>query len=370
MEDPLGCEAGRIKRRFKSFLAEESGLDSGDAAAIKDAFQIFVRRERLILRSTETRVLLDELIREIIGYGALTPYFLDPDITEIMVNGNGDVYLEKRGQLSSTGETGINPTETRELAERMLGPLGLRIDESSPYADGRLKDGSRINVVIPPLSVDGPVLTVRRFPDRAITADDLQRTKGWRPAEMQFLRDAVRSRRTILISGGTGSGKTTLLNIMASFISDGERLITVEDTAELRIPKRHVVRLQSRPENMEGRGEVTIRDLVRNALRMRPDRIIVGEARGSEALDMLQAMNTGHEGSLATVHANSCEDALRRLEVMVMMAGERLPLPSVRELVVSAIDLVVQTARMPGGARRITGIYDVKAGEYVSLFDA
>lgn len=361
----MGREAGRVKRRFKSFLAEETDIDSGDAAAIKKAFEAFIRRERLILRSSETETLLGDLIREIVGYGTLTPYFCDQDVTEIMVNGNGDIYLEKHGALESAGEHVIRPGEIRELAERMLGPLGLRIDESCPCADGRLKDGSRINVIIPPLSVDGPVLTVRRFPDRALTAEDLLKTKSWDPTEMGFLRDAVRSRKTILISGGTGSGKTTLLNVLSSFISDSERLITVEDTAELRIPKRHVVRLQSRPDNLEGRGGVTIRDLVRNALRMRPDRIIVGETRGSEALDMLQAMNTGHEGSLSTIHANSCEDALRRLEIMVMMAGERLPLSSVRQLVNGAIDLVAQTTRAPGGTRKVTGIFDVKLREYV-----
>jgi pilus assembly protein CpaF len=365
----LGREAGRVKRRFKSFLAEETDIDSGDAAAIKTAFEVFIRRERLILRSSETESLLGELIREIVGYGTLTPYFCDPEVTEIMVNGNGDIYLEKHGALESAGENAISPGETRELAERMLGPLGLRIDESSPYANGRLKDGSRINVVIPPLSVDGPILTVRRFPDRALTADDLCRNDSWKKDEMRYLRTAVRARKTILISGGTGSGKTTLLNVLAGFAGDAERLVTVEDTAELRIPKRHVIRLQSRPENVEGRGEVTIRDLVRNALRMRRDRLIVGEARGPEALDMLQAMNTGHDGSFATVHANSCQDALRRLEVMAKMAGERLPLPSVQQLVNSAIDIVVQTARV-SGARKVAAIYDVKAGLYVTPGDA
>lgn len=366
----MGRDSGRVKRRFKSYLAEEAKIDAGDAGAIKDAFEVFVRRERLILRARETEVLLAELVSEIAGYGVLTPYFLDSEVTEIMVNGNGDIYLEKRGSLEQAAAGAISPNETRELADRIFGPLGLRIDESCPYADGRLGDGSRVNAVIPPLAVDGPVLTVRRFPDRALTADDLSRSKSWRPVEMEYLRAAVQSRKTILISGGTGSGKTTLLNVLASFISDSERLVTVEDTAELRIPKRHVVRLQSRPGNLEGKGEVTIRDLVRNALRMRPDRIIVGEARGSEALDMLQAMNTGHEGSLATVHANSCEDALRRLEIMAMMAGERLPQQSVEQLIKSAVDLVVQTSRAPGGARTVAGIYDAKKGEYVLPVDA
>lgn len=365
----MGREQGRLKRRFKTFLAGGAGAAAGDASSIREAFAVFARRERLILKESETEEIVEELVKEIIGYGTLTPYFLDPDVTEIMVNGNGDVYLEKRGQLSCRADGAISAIETRELADRMLGPLGLRIDESSPYADGRLRDGSRINAIIPPLSVDGPALTVRRFPDRALTADDLRRNDTWKQTEMEYLRKAVVARKTILISGGTGSGKTTLLNVLAGFAGESERLVTVEDTAELRIPKRHVVRLQSRPQNMEGRGEVTIRDLVRNALRMRPDRLIVGEARGPEALDMLQAMNTGHDGSFATVHANSCEDALRRLEVMAMMAGERLPLSSVQQLVNSAIDIVVQTARVSGG-RKVAGIYDVKAGTYVKPGDA
>jgi pilus assembly protein CpaF len=355
----------QVKRQFKQDAAAGQtplGTSRDDLAR---AFDAFVRRRRLILKAADTQACVGQLFAEIAGYGPLEELFADETVTEVMINGHEHIYVERRGQIEPADAAFADDAAVINLAERMLGPLGLRVDESAPYADGRLPDGSRINVVIPPLAVDGPVLTVRRFPGRALTAADLLASDTVTNERLAQLGDAVRSKKSLVISGGTGSGKTTLLNVLASFIGDNERVITIEDTAELRLAKPHVVRLQSRPSNIEGRGEVSIRDLVRNALRMRPDRLIVGEVRGPEALDMAQAMNTGHEGSLSTVHANSCADALRRLEVMVLTGGVKLPLPAVRDLLTSAIDLVVQTCRDETGARRVTHIYDVKQAIYV-----
>jgi len=303
--------------------------------------------------------LLKELADEVLGLGPLQDLLDDPEVTEVMVNGAAAVYTERRGRISREPRELDGEEELRAIIERIVAPLGRRIDESSPLVDARLPDGSRVNAVIPPLALRGACLTIRKFAKKRLTLDDLVSGGSLTSEAADFLRAAVSGRLNILISGGTGSGKTTFLNIVASFIGEDERIVTIEDAAELKLPQEHVVTLEARPPNLEGRGAVTIRDLVRNALRMRPDRIVVGECRGGEALDMLQAMNTGHDGSLSTLHANTPRDALSRLETMVLMAGMELPLRAIREQVASAVDLVVQIARMRDGSRRITHITEV-----------
>ncbi|MCU1485646.1 MAG: hypothetical protein JWN67_2392 [Actinomycetia bacterium] len=297
--------------------------------------------------------LVDAVAARTVGLGALEPVLADPEVTEVMVNGPGPVWVERGGQLRRL-DVWLDRREVELLVERVVAPLGLRVDRTSPLVDARLADGSRVNAVVPPLALDGPYLTIRRFGARAIGLDELA------PAGVaDLLGWAVRARCNVLVSGGTGAGKTTLLNALAGCIPPGERVVTVEDAAELRLPLEHVVRLEARPANAEGAGEVRVRDLVRNALRMRPDRIVVGEVRGAEALDMLQAMNTGHEGSLSTCHANGPADALRRLETMVLGGAPGLPLAAVREQVAAAVDLVVQVARVAGGRRAVVAVDEV-----------
>ncbi|MEW6547293.1 MAG: CpaF family protein [Bacillota bacterium] len=297
--------------------------------------------------------LADELTSAMVGYGPLEPLMADPDVTEVMVNGPGQVFVERHGRLESTSITFRDEDDLMHLITRMVAPLGRRVDLSSPYADGRLPDGSRINVIIPPLSLVGPVLTVRKFPGRPLSLDDLVRLGTMSPEMAEFLALCLRGRLNVLINGGAASGKTTTLNALASSLPAGERIITIEDSAELRIDLPHVVRLECRPPNAEGKGEVTMRQLLRNALRMRPDRIVVGECRGGEALDMLQAMNTGHPGSACTLHANSSAEALVRLENMVLTADAHLPLPAVRRQIRNALDVIVQQARFHDGRRRV-----------------
>jgi pilus assembly protein CpaF len=287
----------------------------------------------------------------------------DPTITEIMVNAADAIWVERGGRLEQHAARFTDDDAIRAVIDRIVAPLGRRIDEASPMVDARLADGSRVNAIIPPLAVRGPALTIRRFSTRVLGTDDLLRLGSASEAMLEFLRVCVASRRNLIVSGGTGSGKTTLLNVLSNLIPPGERLITIEDAAELRLAYPHLVTLEARPANLEGRGAITIRDLVRNALRMRPDRIIVGECRGGEALDMLQAMNTGHEGSLTTVHANTARDALSRLEMMVLMAGIDLPIVVVREQIASAIDLVVHQTRGADGVRRIQSILEVTGNE-------
>jgi pilus assembly protein CpaF len=304
---------------------------------------------------------LDAVVRDVtartVGLGPLEAVLADPTITEVMVNGPGPVWIERDGRVSALADVVVDRRTVEHLVERVVGPLGLRADRSSPMVDARLPDGSRVNAVVPPLAVDGPYLTIRRFTVRDVALDDV-----CPPAVASVLVAAVRDRLNIVVSGGTGAGKTTLLNALASWIPAHERVITVEDAAELSLPRAHVVRLEARPANAEGAGAVSVRDLVRNALRMRPDRIVVGEVRGGEALDMLQAMNTGHEGSLSTCHANAPADALRRLETMVLTGDVALPLDAVRDQLVSAVDLVVQIARDSAGARGIVDVAEVVAG--------
>jgi pilus assembly protein CpaF len=300
-----------------------------------------------------------EVIEEAMGLGPLESLLHDPDITEIMVNGCANVFVERRGRIEDTSKSFVDDRQVRLVIERIIAPLGRRLDESSPMVDARLPDGSRVNAIIEPLAIDGPTLTIRRFGTKRFGVDDLVRVGAITAPVVDFLRAAVQARLNIVVSGGTGSGKTTLLNALSSFIPKADRIVTIEDAAELKLDQRHVVRLESRPPNLEGKGAIGIRELVRNSLRMRPDRIVVGECRGAEALDMLQAMNTGHDGSLTTIHANSARDALSRVETMVLMAGFDLPVRAIREQVAGAVDLIVQVARLRDGTRRVTGISEV-----------
>jgi pilus assembly protein CpaF len=347
---PLAEAKARIHARLLA--------DGGDGP-LAERVAALVEEEVPLLGTGLRHRLVAGVLADVCGLGALEPLLADPAVTEIMVNGPGRVWVERSGQLTRV-PIDLDAAAIEHLIEKVVAPLGLRIDRSSPLVDARLPDGSRVNAVVPPLAVDGPCLTVRRFGAKAVPL------AAFAPPEVAaLLAAAVASRRNLIVSGGTGAGKTTLLNALASCIPASERVITVEDAAELALPGEHVVRLESRPANAEGAGEVRIRDLVRNALRMRPDRIVVGEVRGPEALDMLQAMNTGHEGSLSTCHANSPEDALSRLETMVLMGEVQLPLAAVRSQLESALDLVVQVARRPDGSRRVVAVAEVLAGPQI-----
>jgi pilus assembly protein CpaF len=307
--------------------------------------------------------LVHAVTEDVLGYGPIQEFLDDPSVTEVMVNSTESIYIERQGKLIDTGNRFYSAEHLRRLIERIASQVGRRIDEASPMVDARLPDGSRINAIIAPLAVDGPMLTVRKFSQRALTIDDLVDIGTLSRQLADFLQACVASKVTIVVSGGTGSGKTTLLNGLSSFIPEDERIVSIEDAVELQLQQRHRIRLESRPANIEGKGMITIRDLVRNALRMRPDRIVVGEVRGAEALDMLQAMNTGHEGSLTTLHANSPRDALARIETMVLMAGMDLPLQAIREQVASAIDLIVHVDRLNDGTRRVVAVSDVTGME-------
>ena len=313
--------------------------------------------------------LLKIVLDETVGLGALEELLADKDVTEIMVNCHDDIYVERAGRLEKSEVTFSSPDAVMSTIERIVSPLGRRIDESSPMVDARLQDGSRVNAVIPPLALRGPCITIRKFPEHKLVDKDLLRFGTLNEAMVAFIRICVEQRMNIVVSGGTGSGKTTLLNILSNYIPLDERVITVEDAAELKLDQPHVIALEARPANMEGKGQVTIRELVKNCLRMRPDRIVVGECRGGEALDMLQAMNTGHDGSLTTGHANTPRDMLRRLEVMVLMAGMDLPVMAIREQVASAVDIIIQQNRFSDGSRRITSITEVTGmeGDVVQL---
>jgi pilus assembly protein CpaF len=317
------------------------------------------QRSPNLLNQQERDRLVGEVLDETFGLGPLEPLMRDPTVSDILINGPHTVYVERRGKLEVTGVAFHDAAHLLHIVQRVVGQVGRRVDETCPMVDSRLPDGSRINAIIPPLALDGALVSIRRFGATPIRASDLVANNSAPQEVMDFLRACVRARLNIVVSGGTGSGKTTLLNVLSGFIPDDERLITIEDAAELKLQQPHVGRLETRPNNVEGVGETTTRDLVRNALRMRPDRIIVGECRGSEALDMLQAMNTGHEGSLTTIHANDTRDALGRLELMVGMAGFDLPLWVIRKQVASAIHIVVQVTRLLGGMRRIVKVSEV-----------
>jgi pilus assembly protein CpaF len=307
--------------------------------------------------------LFRDVMHELIGFGPIQDLLDEPDVTEVMVNRPEQIYIERKGKLIDTKVKFDNEEHIMRIIERIVSPLGRRVDTENPMVDARLPDGSRVNAVIPPVSIDGPVLTIRKFSKTKLTIEQLIEFDTLTPTMSDFLRACVLGRLNIIISGGTGSGKTTLLNVLSSFIPETERVVTIEDSAELRLDQRHVVRMEARPPNIDGRGQVTIRDMVRNSLRMRPDRIVVGECRGGEALDMLQAMNTGHDGSLTTLHANSPRDALLRLETMVLMAGMELPLKVIRQQVASAVDLIVHQSRFKNGPRKITAISEVAGME-------
>ena len=342
---------GRLIERARSGEASGAGLE----AEVRE----LVESEAAPLPDEDRAALCARVVLLARGLGPLEPLLSDPAVDEVMVNGPGEVYVERRGRLERTGVAFASEAELLHAIERILAPLGRRVDEASPLCDARLPDGSRVHVVIPPLSLGGSCLTVRRFRREGFSLRDLVARGTLTPELAEFLALCVAARASVLVSGGTGSGKTTTLNALSGAIPGEERIVTIEDAAELRLRQRHVVRLEARPPNLEGRGEVTIRTLVRNALRMRPDRIIVGEVRGPEALDMLQALNTGHDGSLTTVHANSPVDALRRVETLALMAGVGLPHAAVREQVASALDVVVQQARLPDGARVVESVTEV-----------
>ncbi|HEY66807.1 MAG TPA: CpaF family protein [Thermoflexia bacterium] len=338
---------------------------------IEEMYNDILAQENIVLSRAERQRLFEQIVAEILGLGPLEPFLADPTITEIMVNGAKNIYIERDGKIQRTKAVFESDEHLMRIIERIIAPLGRRIDESSPYVNARLQDGSRVNAVIPPISLIGPVLTIRKFYKIPLTVEKLIELGTVTPEAMELLRACVVAKLNILISGGTGSGKTTLLNILSGFIPEGERIITIEDAAELQLRQEHVVTLESRPPNIEGRGAVTIRDLVINSLRMRPDRIIVGECRGPEAFDMLQAMNTGHEGSMTTIHANSPRDALARLENMVLMAGMDLPHRAIREQIASALDAVVHLERMRDGSRKIVSIAEIEGmeGDVVTMSD-
>jgi pilus assembly protein CpaF len=355
-----------LKRHIHSKLVEKLDLSrvsdlAGDT--LRREIRLVVERlcdtENPLLNRMERERLIDEVLDETFGFGPLEVLLKDPTISEIMVNGPHKVYVERRGKLEKTDVKFRDNDHLMQIIDRIVSKVGRRVDETSPLCDARLPDGSRVNAVIPPIALDGPTVSIRRFGSNPLKLEDLLNYKAFTPEMAMLMEAAIKARLNILISGGTGSGKTTLLNTLSSFIPAEERLVTIEDAAELQLQQDHVVRLETRPPNIEGKGQITTRDLVRNALRMRPERIIVGECRGAEALDMLQAMNTGHDGSLTTLHANSPRDAQSRLETMIMMAGFELPIKAMRQQISSAIDLVIQVSRLPGGPRKVTYITEV-----------
>lgn len=338
---------------------------------IQGLFEQILTEENIVLSRPERARLFEQIAAEILGFGPLQSLLEDDTITEIMVNGPKNIYIERKGKIHRVPITFESNDHVMRIIDRIVAPLGRRIDESSPYVDARLPDGSRVNAVIPPISLVGPVLTIRKFSKNPITVEQMIQFGSLSAEAVQFLKACVEARLNIIISGGTGSGKTTLLNVLSSFIPADERILTIENAAELQLRQEHVVTLESRPPNIEGRGEITIRDLVINALRMRPERIIVGECRGGETLDMLQAMNTGHDGSMTTAHANSPRDALARIETMCLMAGMDLPVRAIREQVASAVDLIVQQERMRDGTRKVTTIAEVSGmeGDVITMTD-
>jgi len=332
-------------------------------AELKVVIRQLIEEQPMPLSQRDKLQLTDEVLNEVHGLGPIEPLMRDPEISDILVNSSRQVYVERFGKLEITPVVFRDDQHLLQIIDRIVSRVGRRIDESSPMVDARLQDGSRVNAIIPPLALDGPSLSIRRFGTHRITVEDLVRL-GSLPAQIVALIQAmVRARLNILISGGTGSGKTTLLNCISSFIPEEERIVTIEDSAELHLQQPHVVRLETRPENVERRGEVTQRDLLRNSLRMRPDRIVIGEVRGGESLDMLQAMNTGHDGSISTIHANSARDSVNRLEMMMQMAGFNLPTRAMRQQIALAIDIVIQTARFSDGTRKVTSIYEVTGME-------
>lgn len=369
-----------LKQRAAEALYERMGARFSDStlkeedlrAVAREELSQVIDAEQVPLTPDERRRLIQDVADDVLGFGPLQRLLDDEDVTEIMVNRMDQIYVERRGKLVLADTSFKSEEHLRRVIERIVSKVGRRIDESSPFVDARLEDGSRVNAVIPPLAVNGSSLTIRKFSKTPLTVEKLISFGTLTPEMAELLDACVKAKLNIIVSGGTGTGKTTLLNVLSSFLPHGDRIVTIEDAVELQIQQQHVVRLESRPPNTEGKGAVTIRDLVRNSLRMRPDRIVIGEVRGGESLDMLQAMNTGHDGSLSTVHANSPRDAVARLETLVLMAGMDLPLRAIREQLASAVNLVIQISRLRDGTRRITHITEVQGmeGDVVTLQDA
>jgi pilus assembly protein CpaF len=362
----------RVKERVRTLtIGALNDVADADTKIVKEKLEEILQQEASEISRPERARIAKELLDDIMGYGPLEPMLEDASVTEIMVNGFNQAFIERNGKILNVELNFRNQEHLMTIIDRIVSSIGRHIDESSPMVDARLKDGSRVNVIVPPLSLVGPVLTIRKFSKIPFTADNLIQFGSVSPKMINFLDACVKGRLNIIVSGGTGSGKTTLLNVLSGFIPHDERIVTIEDAAEIQLNQDHVITLESRPSNTEGRGQITIRDLVRNSLRMRPDRIIVGEVRSSEALDMLQAMNTGHDGSLTTTHANSPRDTIARIETMVMMAGMELPLMAIRNQIASAVDVIVQQARMRDGTRRVTNITEITGmeGDVVSMQD-
>ena len=352
------------------FLTAGSELDDLKRQEIRRQITAVVSEQESI-PPLEREGVVDLLFAEIVGFGPIQSLLDDPEVSEVMVNSPTHVYVERRGRLELSDVQFADARQVLQVIEKIVAPLGRRIDESSPMVDARLPDGSRVNAIIPPLALKGPTITIRKFSKKPLTIGQLVQSGSLTKAMAMFLEASVKARMNVIVSGGTGSGKTTMLNVLSTFIPGDERIVTIEDAAELQLRQEHVVSLETRPSNIEGRGEISIRQLVRNSLRMRPDRVVVGECRGGEALDMLQAMNTGHDGSLTTGHANSPRDMLSRLETMVMMAGMELPIRAIREQMASALDLIVQVARLKDGSRRVTHVTEVQGmeGDVIVLQD-
>ncbi|MDV7999868.1 CpaF family protein [Rhodococcus sp. IEGM 1408] len=379
-EDPTADPLIALKERAASALFERIGARLNNPSLTEDQLHAMVRTElnkvvedeTIPLTGDQRQRLIADVQADVLGHGPLEKLLDDPEITEIMVNGPDMIFVERAGRITRHPSRFTSEEHLRQVIERIVSRIGRRVDESSPLVDARLADGSRVNAVIPPLAVNGSSLTIRKFSKDPFKVHDLIRFGTLTPEMAELLQACVEARLNIIVSGGTGSGKTTLLNVLSSFIPEGERIVTIEDAVELQLQQDHVVRLESRPVNIEGRGEITIRELVRNSLRMRPDRIVVGEVRGGETLDMLQAMNTGHDGSLSTVHSNSPRDAIARMETLVLMAGMDLPLRAIREQIASAVDVIIQLTRLRDGTRRVTAVTEVQGmeGQTVTLQDA